>query len=124
MSRADRQQLTDTADRIVSRLQNIDEKVNIMRMQINNDPDSLGDKLFKYALPSLAGMLAGKVFKSIWDRSRTSLSLSSQESDEENQEGLIASIAFAGLSAALTAIVSQLSDKGSQALIDRRHAHK
>lgn len=125
MSQADGHQSSTTADKVVAQLQTIDERVNAMRIQVSKDPDSLGDKLLKFAIPSLTGLLVGKLFKMVWDRTIAKTSTGDIDNDNNDQEeGFIASAIFAGLSAALTAVVSQLSDKGSQALVDRRHARK
>ena len=57
-----------SADRAVDSLHRIDEKVNRLREDRLNDPDSLGDKLIKSAVPALAGLVAGKAFQMIWTR--------------------------------------------------------
>lgn len=128
----------EAADRIISRLGAIDEKVNDMRNQRINDPDSLGDKIIKAALPSLAGLVAGKLFHTLWStgasragRGRTAgnatepgiskATAAESRSDAEQNQGVIAGLAFAALSAAFAAVVSQLSDRGSQAFVNRRH---
>ena len=59
-----------SADRAVDSLHRIDEKVNRLREDRLNDPDSLGDKLIKSAVPALAGLVAGKAFQMIWDRAQ------------------------------------------------------
>lgn len=51
-----------STDRIIEGFARINEKVNAMRNQRLNDPDSLGDKAVKFALPSIAGFVAGKLF--------------------------------------------------------------
>ncbi|OZG65621.1 DUF4235 domain-containing protein [Bifidobacterium eulemuris] len=107
-----------SADRIVAQFHAIDDKVNAMRDQRLNDPDSLGDKLIKFALPTLAGLVAGKAFQLLWDRGP---GRKGKTVDDAAQQGLVMSLAFAAASAAFGAIVSQLSDRGSQALVDRRH---
>ncbi|OZG61836.1 hypothetical protein BLEM_1373 [Bifidobacterium lemurum] len=105
-----------SADRIVAQFHAIDDKVNAMRDQRLNDPDSLGDKLIKFTLPTLAGLAAGKAFQLLWDRGP-----GRKTAGDAAQQGLVMSLAFAAASAAFGAIVSQLSDRGSQALVDRRH---
>lgn len=52
-----------SADQIVAGFHAIDERVNAMREQRLNDPDSLGDKLIKYFIPTLAGLVAGRLFR-------------------------------------------------------------
>ncbi|AKV55823.1 hypothetical protein BACT_0088 [Bifidobacterium actinocoloniiforme DSM 22766] len=122
MSQADRHDASAATDRAVERLRKLDEKVDEMRAHVNNDPDSLGDKLVKLALPSVTGLVAGKLFDSVRDaRSKARNSGVDQEGDGQGQGTALASVAFAALSAAFTAVVSELSDRGSQALIDRRH---
>lgn len=109
-----------TADRIIAGLDHVNAKVDAMRDERINDPDSLGDKLLKFALPSLAGLVAGKVFQMLWNKG-TGARLSDEE---ETRQGLLVSVVFAALSAAFTAAVSQLSVRGSQAFVARRHRRR
>lgn len=109
--------LTDTADRLTAKFDSVNSKVDSMREQAQNDPDTFGDKLIKLALPALTGMLAGQIFKMIWNKQRGKDGLD----EEERQEGFFMSLVFAALSAAVTAVVSQLSDRGSEAFVNHRH---
>ena len=118
-----------SADRAVDSLHRIDEKVNLHRIdeKVNrlredrlNDPDSLGDKLIKSAVPALAGLVAGKAFQMIWDKGTSKRNLRKGLAADAPQ-GLAMSLAFAAVSAALGAVVSQLSDRGSKAFVDHRH---
>ena len=104
-----------SADRAVDSLHRIDEKVNRL-----NDPDSLGDKLIKSAVPALAGLVAGKAFQMIWDKGTSKRNLRKGLAADAPQ-GLAMSLVFAAVSAALGAVVSQLSDRGSKAFVDHRH---
>ena len=54
------------ADQVVGMLHQVDGKVNDMRNSIESDPESLTDKLVKFALPGIAALLAGKLFQSFW----------------------------------------------------------
>jgi hypothetical protein len=110
-------ELSDTADRLTAKFDSVNSKVDGMREQVRSDPDTFGDKLIKLALPGLAGMLAGQVFKMIWNKQRGKDGLD----DEERQEGFFMSLVFAALSAAVTAVVAQLSDRGSEAFVNHRH---
>ena len=103
-----------SADRAVDSLHRIDEKVRL------NDPDSLGDKLIKSAVPALAGLVAGKAFQMIWDKGTSKRNLRKGLAADAPQS-LAMSLAFAAVSAALGAVVSQLSDRGSKAFVDHRH---
>ena len=105
-----------SADRAVDSLHRIDEKVNRLREDRLNDPDSLGDKLIKSAVPALAGLVAGKAFQMIWDKGTSKRNLR-----KGLAQSLAMSLAFAAVSAALGAVVSQLSDRGSKAFVDHRH---
>lgn len=106
-----------TADRIIAQLDRVNAKVDDMRNERLNDPDSMGDKLLKFALPSIAGFVAGKAFQLLWNKG-TGAKLSEED---EAQQGLLMSVLFAALSAAFTASVSMLSDRGSKAFVARRH---
>ncbi|MBI0061946.1 DUF4235 domain-containing protein [Bifidobacterium apousia] len=108
------------ADQVVGMLHQVDGKVNDMRNSIESDPESLTDKLVKFALPSIAALLAGKLFQAFWSglvRKRNG----GVDSPEEDQESATDGLLFGVLSAAVIALVSGLSERGSQALIDRRH---
>lgn len=106
-----------SADRTVARFHAIDEKVNAMREQRLSDPDSLGDKLFKLVMPALTGLVAGQLFQMAWDKgtSRT------RRHGDATQQSFLMGLLFAACSAAFGAVVSQLSTRGSQAFVDRRH---
>lgn len=107
-----------TADRIVAGLGTVNAKVDEMRSNMEQDPDSMGDKILKAALPSIAGLVAGKLFQLIWDHG------TAEHSRNGNDNSFMMSVLFAGLSAAVGAVVAQLSGRGSQALVDRRHAKR
>lgn len=115
--------LESTADRVVAALHNIDGKVNAKRDQRLNDPDSFGDKIFKFAMPTLVGLAFGKVFEMAWKQSvgrKTTL----PDGTTDARKDAILGIAFAVISAALGALVSQLSDRGSKAIVNHRHAKR
>lgn len=119
-----------TADRIIAGFDRINDKVDDMRAKRLNDPDSLGDKALKVVLPSVAGFIAGKLFTLVWNRSigrgRAAKTGDSSLGDGvvDNKESVFMSVIFAALSAAVGAGVSTLSDRGSQALVDRRHRRR
>ncbi|WP_240951143.1 DUF4235 domain-containing protein [Bifidobacterium olomucense] len=98
----------------------IDEKVNALRAAREADPDSLLDKAFKAAAPAFIGMVAGKAFQMVWDKGVGRRNLRKGLATDAPQ-GLAMSLLFAAASAAFGAVVSQLSDRGSQALVDRKH---
>lgn len=117
--------LHSTADDIVGKLNAIDEKVNTMRRKQINNPDSLGDKIFKAALPSVIGVVGGKIFKAAWDKSVVDRHGSAKLHDgEAQQQSLLASMTFAALSAAFTAVITELGGRGSEAFITRRQSRR
>ena len=131
----------------------IDRKVNAMREAKLADPDSLGDKVIKAALPALAGLVAGKLFDVLWRKGTgmgpsagrrgvaadtgatagssashaaggaadsTAAAAGTSAPDTSTQQGLVMSLLFAAASAAFGAVVSTLSDRGSQAWVKHR----
>jgi hypothetical protein len=131
--------MTATADDIIQSLHQFDQKVDTMRMNLMNDPDTLGDKALKTIIPMVTGTVAGKLFKTIWDnqiisrrnarnatKTKGSGSTSQERAEDETaqQQGTIASIVFAVLSAAFAAVVSELSTRGSDALVSKRQSRR
>lgn len=110
-----------SADRAVDSLHRIDEKVNRLREDRLNDPDSLGDKLIKSAVPALAGLVAGKAFQMIWDKGTSKRNLRKGLAADAPQS--LARVWHSPPCSARTpgAVVSQLSDRGSKAFVDHRH---
>ena len=131
-------------DRTVEALHRVDATVERLYRQRAEDPETLGDKILVHALPSLAGFVAGKLFAAFWDRSvaRRGASGSADAAGRSVAagsarglgsrgdgagaggsagQGLLLSLAFAAASAAVGAVVSTLSDRGSKAIVARRH---
>lgn len=106
------------ADSAVEALHRIDRKVDAMRERRLSDPDTLGDKLLTWALPSIAGLVAGKLLDGVWQRGVRRSNLR-RGLDADAPQGLLMSIAFAAMSAALGAAVSQLADRGSRNMVGR-----
>ena len=111
--------MESSADRVVAALHTVDEKVNAMRDQRLNDPDSFGDKIFKSVVPTLAGLVLGKAFEMVWKKSAVRADGTKNEAAEA-----ALGIVFAVVSAGFGALVSQLSGRGSKAIVDRRHARQ
>lgn len=109
-----------TADRTVAALQRIDSKVDELRKHRLEDPDSATDKLIKSLLPTVTGLVAGKIFQAVWDKAWGRRG-SGSGTTGTGGNNLIMGIAFAAASAAFGAAVSALSNRGSQALVDRQH---
>ena len=124
--------MESSADRVVAALHTVDEKVNAMRDQRLNDPDSFGDKIFKSVVPTLAGLVLGKAFEMVWKKSVGRKTVRADGTKNEaavEARGVVFSgdgcgIVFAVVSAGFGALVSQLSGRGSKAIVDRRHARQ
>lgn len=117
--------LGTTATTLINGLHTFNDKVTAMRVARTEDPDSLGDKIIKVALPAVAGLVAGKLFESLWNtgiarRSAKRGGTGSESTRTDQQQGLIMSLLFAGLSAAFGAVISQLSDRGSKTFVAHR----
>ena len=119
-SESKRGQLAQAADTITTQLDTINGKVSDMRQHIEDDSDTLVDKIIKLALPAAVSLLVGKLFKLAWDRGLNRHLGGSDRSDDEEQ-GMLLSVLFTGLSAALTAIASNLSERGSRTLVVHKH---
>ena len=111
--------MESSADRVVAALHTVDEKVNAMRDQRLNDPDSFGDKIFKSVVPTLAGL----VLEMVWKKSVGRKAVRADGTKNEAAEAALG-IVFAVVSAGFGALVSQLSGRGSKAIVDRRHARQ
>lgn len=115
--------MESSADRVVAALHTVDEKVNAMRDQRLNDPDSFGDKIFKSVVPTLAGLVLGKAFEMVWKKSVGRKAVRADGTKNEAAEAALG-IVFAVVSAGFGALVSQLSGRGSKAIVGRRHARQ
>ncbi|MCI1649060.1 DUF4235 domain-containing protein [Bifidobacterium tibiigranuli] len=114
--------LGKSANSIVDGLGAVDSKVDAMTHALKNDPDTLGDKIFKAAVPALTGLVAGKIFQTLWNKGAARRHSGSSEDDA--QQGLLMTLLFAGLSAAFGAILSQLSVTGSRAFVSHRQVKR
>ena len=117
-----------SADRIVEALHGVDRAVDTMRERRINDPESFGDKIFKTVVPSLAGLAFGKLFEMAWNKGFSKAHNPGKPvkhvvKHSGMRRGATHGIGFAIASAAFGALVAQLSERGSQALVDRRHRH-
>ncbi|WP_165496277.1 DUF4235 domain-containing protein [Alloscardovia theropitheci] len=104
-------------------LRSIDSKVNSMRSRIKNDPDDAFDKLIKFALPTIAGLIIGKLTEFAWKSGKKRILGDKAVDDEGNDltDGIIASMIFAALSAAIGSLVSNLADRSSAGIVNLRH---
>lgn len=107
------------ADRAVTWLHDVDDKVNALRKEREEDPDSLTDKLITIAVPTLASLAVGKLLKTVWDKG-----LDRRRSATGNEDfgtGILMASLFAALSAAVGTVVTRLGDRGSRAYVARKH---
>lgn len=112
--------VSPSAQRVVDGLRTFDGKVDAMRERRANDPDSLGDKIIKVAVPAIAGFAAGHLFQLIWNAGTRRHDVD-KATGLPRPQGFAMELLFAACSAAFGAVVSQLSDRGSQAFVNHRH---
>ena len=74
-------------------------------------------------MPTLVGLAFGKVFEMAWKQS-VGRKATLPDGTTDARKDAILGIAFAVISAALGALISQLSDRGSKAIVNHRHAKR
>lgn len=109
--------LDETADRTVAAINKVDTKVTEMRQRRMTDPDTLGDKALKMIIPSLAGLVGGKLFQMVWNSVMARVHPSPDDDAKDQQQGLMMSVLFAAASAAFGTLLTRLSDKGANSLV-------
>ncbi|MFT8705527.1 DUF4235 domain-containing protein [Bifidobacterium aquikefiricola] len=119
MKDSDEAKLKDLADKVGTQLGTIDSKVNDMRKQVENDPETVGDKLIKMLIPAVAAMIIGQLFKMFWNKTTKN----SEDGVDDDRQGILMTILFSGLSAAISSAVQQFSGIGSAAFVKHRQ-HK
>lgn len=102
---------------LLPKLADVNRKVDDMRTATHSDPENLTDKIIKLALPALAGLVLSKVLEMAWKKTTKNDVVPSGSDDTTS---LLGAMAFASVSAALAAVVSRLSTKGSTRLVNRR----
>lgn len=116
MKDSDEGKLTELANTVGNQLGTFDSKVNDMRQQVENDPETVGDKLIKILIPAVASLLVGQLFKMFWNKATKN----SEDSIDDERQGIFMTILFSGISAAISSAVSQFSGIGSSAFIKHR----
>ncbi|RYQ23870.1 membrane associated protein [Bifidobacterium pseudolongum subsp. globosum] len=109
--------LDETADRTVAAINKVDTKVTEMRQRRMADPDTLGDKALKMIIPSLAGLVGGKLFQMVWNSVMARVHPGPDDDVKDQQQGLMMSVLFAAASAAFGTLLTRLSDKGANSLV-------
>lgn len=109
--------LDETADKTVAAINKVDAKVTEMRQRRMADPDTLGDKALKMIIPSLAGLVGGKLFQMVWNSVMARVHPRPDDDVKDQQQGLIMSVLFTAASAAFGTLLTRLSDKGANSLV-------
>lgn len=106
----------------ISQLRNFDKKINAKRARIKSDPDDAFDKLLKFALPAITGLIIGQITSLVWKQGKKRVLPSASIDDSSTaDDGIIASMLFAAFSAAVGSLATSLSNRGSQKIVDARH---
>lgn len=123
--------ISPEAQEVVNKLNAVDDRITRLRTARTADPDTALDKLLTMAIPSLAGMIAGKVFSSIWEagfgtqntrkttrrgKAGQGKALAEQGKASANNS-LMKDLLFTACSAAFVAVVAQISDKSVRSMI-------
>lgn len=109
--------LEDAKNAVMPKLDDVNRKVSDMRSSIQNDPENLTDKLIKFGLPALAGLVLTQVLQMAWKKGTKNDTV---PSGSDTSTSLLGAMAFASISGALAAVISRLSTKGSNKLVDHR----
>ena len=122
---------------ILEQIHSVDSKITQQRNKIQNDPDDLSDKLLKAVIPALAGIVIGQIATIAWNkimpsslaqgkrgRGRKTQNLTTSPEEVNVAVSIAAAAAFAAFSSALGSVASQLSQRGSQAIVDHKHSRK
>lgn len=86
-------------------------------------PTIFATRCSRWPPPTLAGLVFGKLFELAWRKSVGRKAVLPDGTTDKRKE-LALNLVFGVASAGLGALVSQLSDRGSQALVDRRHSRQ
>lgn len=106
------------ADAIIARLQTVDNAVAALKSRRERDPETLGDKILLFALPTVAGIVVGRVMQSVWTGiERRSIA----GGNTKATTSLFASLSRTAISAAVAAITNQLSSMAAQSIVARHH---
>ncbi|KFI64155.1 DUF4235 domain-containing protein [Bifidobacterium cuniculi] len=124
ISPADGTDLDSTADKAVKAINKVDDKVTALRRQRMTDPDTLGDKAVKAIIPSLAGLVGGKLFQLVWNSVTSKVHPDLDDDERDRQSGIMMSMLFAAASAAFGVLVTRISDKGALDFVQHRQAKR
>ncbi|MFR0569520.1 hypothetical protein ACLUXI_05525 [Bifidobacterium apri] len=106
------------ADAIIAGLQTVDNAVTALKARRERDPETLGDKILLFALPTIAGVVVGRIMQSVWAGiERRSIA----GGNTKTTTSLIASLSRTAISAAVAAVTNQLSSIAAQSIVSRRH---
>lgn len=113
----DTHDLDETTDKTVAAINKVDTKVTEMRQRRMADPDTLGDKALKMVIPTLAGLVGGKIFQMVWNNVTARVHPGPDDDAKDQQQGLMMSVLFAAASAAFGTLLTRLSDRGANSLV-------
>lgn len=106
------------ADTIVTRLQAVDTAVTALKARRERDPETLGDKILLFALPTIAGVAIGRIMQSVWSGVERRCIAGGKT---KATTSLIVSLSRTAISAAVAAVTNQLSSMAAQAIVNKHH---
>ncbi|PKU89511.1 membrane associated protein [Bifidobacterium thermophilum] len=105
-------------DAIIARLQTVDNAIAALKDRRERDSETLGDKILLFALPTVAGIVVGRIMQSVWTGiERRSIA----GGNTKATTSLFASLSRTAISAAVAAITNQLSSMAAQSIVARHH---
>lgn len=105
-------------DAVIARLQTVDSAIAALKDRRERDPETLGDKILLFALPTVAGIVVGRIMQSVWTGiERRSIA----GGNTKATTSLFASLSRTAISAAVAAITNQLSSMAAQSIVARHH---
>ena len=105
-------------DAIIARLQTVDNAIAALKDRRERDPETIGDKILLFALPTIAGIVVGRIMQSVWTGiERRSIA----GGNTKATTSLFASLSRTAISAAVAAITNQLSSMAAQSIVARHH---
>lgn len=103
----------------VDAINKVNDKATALRVRRQRDPDTLGDKFLKMAIPGLTGLVGGKVFQLVWNSVTSRAHPGPDDDAQDRRQGLMMSVVFAAASAAFSTLLTDLSDRGAASIVRR-----
>lgn len=112
--------LDATTRQAVGAIEKANAAVDAGREKLRSDPDTLSDKALRSAIPALATLVGSRGIAAAWKK----MTGSDHTPGAGTHDGLVQSMLFAAVSAALGALISQTAVSAVSAFIRRRQRRR